>query len=118
MPSLEPFMKEAIAEARVSLREGNHGFGAVIVRENRIIASAHDTEETDADPTAHAESTVIRRACGIIGKDLSSCTLVCTHEPCPMCAGAIVWARIPVVAFGYAIADAVAQGRSRMDDPL
>ena len=107
-------MRIAIEEARKSLREGNHGFGAVVVAHGQILAAAHDTEETDADPTAHAEMAAIRQAGCQIGKDLSSCTFVCTHEPCPMCAAAIVWAKIPHVAFGYGIADALAEGRTRI----
>lgn len=100
--------------ARKSLREGNHGFGAVVVAHGQILATTHDTEETDADPTAHAEMAAIRQASRQVGKDLSSRTLVCTHEPCPMCAAAIVWAKIPHVAFGYGIADAIAEGRSQI----
>ena len=107
-------MKLAIDEARASLREGNHGFGAVVVTGGEVIATAHDTEETNADPTAHAELTAIRQASLRLGKDLSACTLVCTHEPCPMCAAAIVWARIPRVAFGFGIEDAIAEGRTRI----
>jgi tRNA(adenine34) deaminase len=112
---LENSMKIAIEEARESLREGNHGFGAVIVRDNSIIARAHDTEETETDPTAHAEMNAIRKASTLVGKDLSTCILISTHEPCPMCATAIVWAQIQTVAFGYAISDAVAQGRRRIE---
>jgi tRNA(adenine34) deaminase len=111
---MEEYMRIAIAEARTSLRVGNHGFGAVVLAHGQILAAAHDTEETDADPTAHAEIAAIRQASGRIGKDLSSCTLVCTHEPCPMCAAAIVWAKIPHVVFGYGIADALAEGRTRI----
>ncbi len=112
---LEGFMRIAIDEARASLREGNHGFGAVIVRDGRILARAHDTEETDADPTAHAELKAIRNAASEIGKNLSTCTLISTHEPCPMCAAAIVWSALPSLVYGYGIADAIRQGRTRMD---
>jgi tRNA(adenine34) deaminase len=112
---LTPIMRIAIEEARESLREGNHGFGAVIVRDGKILARSHDTEETDADPTAHAELRAIREAASHVGKDLSSCMLVCTHEPCPMCAAAIVWSKIPALVYGYSIAEAMRQGRTRMD---
>jgi tRNA(Arg) A34 adenosine deaminase TadA len=107
-------MKVAIEEARVSLREGNHGFGAVVVKNNRIISRVHDCEETQADPTAHAEMGAIREACMQLGKDLSSCAIVSTHEPCPMCAAAIVWAHISTVVYGHSIRDSVAQGRRRI----
>ena len=82
--AFDGIMKVAIEEARVSLREGNRGFGAVVVKKNRIISRAHDCEETQADPTAHAEMGAIRDACVQLGKDLSSCAIVSTHEPCPM----------------------------------
>jgi tRNA(adenine34) deaminase len=55
MTNLEKYMQEAISEAIISLREGNHGFGAVIVKDNEIISKAHDLEETNQDPTSHAE---------------------------------------------------------------
>lgn len=113
--SFNTYMRIAIAEAHQSLREGNHGFGAVITAKEKVLAAAHDTAETGHDPTAHAESNAIREACSILGKHLSECTLISTHEPCPMCAAAIVWARIPTVAFGYTITDAIAQGRTRIN---
>ena len=112
---LTPIMRIAIEEARESLREGNHGFGAVIVRDGKLLARSHDTEETDADPTAHAELRAIREAASHVGKNLSRCLLVCTHEPCPMCAAAIVWSKIPALVYGYGIAEAMRQGRTRMD---
>lgn len=108
-------MKIAIEEAQISLRDGNHGFGAVVARDNRIISRAHDSEETQLDPTAHAEMGAIREACVLLGKDLSSCAIVSTHEPCPMCAAAIVWARIRTVVYGYSIQYSVAQGRQRIE---
>jgi tRNA(adenine34) deaminase len=111
---LESHMRIAIREAETSLREGNHGFGAVITKNNEIVAREHDTDETDNDPTAHAELKAIRKASSALGKDLSSCTLVSTHEPCPMCAGAIVWSQLKHVAYGYGIFDALTQGRRRI----
>jgi tRNA(adenine34) deaminase len=108
-----PFMQVAIGEARQSLREGNRGFGAVILKDNTILAQAHDREETDQDPTSHAELNAIRMACSRAGKDLSGTVLLSTHEPCSMCVGAILWARIPHVVYGYGIADEAHQGRDR-----
>jgi tRNA(adenine34) deaminase len=112
--SSEQFMRVAIGEARRSLREGNHGFGAVIVRNGEPVASAHDTEETDQDPTAHAEMNAVRKASALVGKDLSGCLLFCTHEPCPMCATAILWAHLPFVAYGVGIEESLEQGRNRI----
>jgi tRNA(adenine34) deaminase len=108
------YMQQAIAQARVSLREGNNGFGAVVVREGKIIARAHDQEDTTGDPTAHAEIIAIRRACRKVGKNLADCLLVSTHEPCPMCATAVIWAGLTEIAYGYSIKQALDQGRRRI----
>ena len=115
--SLERHMSAAIEEAETSLREGNHGFGAVIARGDDVVAREHDTEETESDPTAHAESKAIRKASAVLGKDLAGCVLVSTHEPCPMCAGAIVWSGLRRIAYGIGIPDAMAQGRRRLGLP-
>jgi tRNA(Arg) A34 adenosine deaminase TadA len=111
-------MHYAIEEAEDSLREGNSGFGAVISRDGGIVARAHDTDTTDGDPTAHAEIKAIRTVSARFGKDLSGCILVATHEPCPMCSTAAVWAGIGEVAFGYTIREAIGQGRRRINLPL
>jgi tRNA(adenine34) deaminase len=111
----EIFMLLAIEEAMMSLREGNCGFGAVIAKNNELIAKAHDTEKTNGDSTAHAEMTVIRSASDKLGRDLSGCVLIATHEPCPMCATAVIWSGITEIAFGYSIKDAIKQGRKRID---
>lgn len=108
-------MRFAIEEAKLSLREGNNGFGSIIVKDGSIIASAHDKEDTDKDSTSHAEINAIREASKILGKKLSGCILVSTHEPCPMCASAIVWSGITEVAYGYSITEAISQGRNRID---
>jgi len=115
---LQELMQVAIEEAKVSLREGNSGFGAVIARGGRIIARAHDTDSTDSDPTAHAEIKAIRSASAHSGGDLKECLLVATHEPCPMCSTAAFWAGIGEIAFGYSIGDAIKQGRRRIDISL
>lgn len=112
---LDQFMRIAIEEAKISLREGNNGFGSVIIKDGNIIVSSHDKEDTENDPTSHAEMNAIREASKIIGKKLSGCILVSTHEPCPMCASAIVWAGITDVAYGYSIDEAVLQGRKRIE---
>lgn len=111
------YMQIAIQQARESLRQGNCGFGSVIFKNNEIVSTAHDTEKTDSDPTAHAEILAIRGAAKKLGRNLEGCAIVSTHEPCPMCAAAIVWAGIQKVAFGFTIQDAIAQGRTRIDMP-
>ena len=89
-------MREALAAGEVPV-------GAVIVHEGRIIAAAHNSRETLHDPTAHAEMIAITQAAGELGDwRLKGCTLYVTLEPCPMCAGAIVQARIPRVVYGAA----------------
>ena len=115
MTVLESAMKTAIHEARLSLREGNHGFGAVLLNEGEIIAQAHDEEETIQDSTSHAELNVIHIASKKLGKNLSKCILLSTHEPCPMCASAIVWSGIHEIGFGYSIKKSLEQGRNRIN---
>ncbi len=91
----EEFMNLAIEEAK----KGDFPFGAVIVRENKIIAKAYNTAKID--PTAHAEVNAIRNACRILNtKDLSGCTLYTTCEPCPMCFFAAWWANISRIVYG------------------
>ncbi|NPV90775.1 MAG: nucleoside deaminase [Firmicutes bacterium] len=113
--SYQSYMREAFQEAKRSLQTGNKGFGAVMVKGGGVIARAHDTEETDQDPTAHAEMKAIREASRLFGKDLAGCVLVSTHEPCPMCATATVWAKVSTLVYGYGIKDALEQGRRRID---
>ena len=111
---LAPYMESAINEAKISLREGNNGFGAVIIKVGRIIASSHDMEDTENDPTSHAEINAIKAASQKLGKRLTGCILVSTHEPCPMCAAAVVWSGISEIAYGYSIREALTQGRKRI----
>ncbi|HEY3424927.1 MAG TPA: nucleoside deaminase [Negativicutes bacterium] len=111
----DKYMKIALKEAKISLCEGNNGFGAVIVKDEKIIAVAHDQEDTLNDPTSHAELNVIKSAAKKLGKNLTGCVLVATHEPCPMCAAAVVWAGISEIAYGYSIKEAILQGRKRIE---
>ena len=97
----EHFMRLALAEAAQALAEGEVPIGALIVHADRVIASAHNQREQLKDPTAHAEMIAITQAAGALGDwRLADCTLYVTLEPCPMCAGAIVQARIPLVVYG------------------
>jgi len=97
----EHFMRLALAEAEAALRENEVPVGAVIVHGGRIIGQAHNQREQLRDPTAHAEMIAITQAAEALGSwRLEGCTLYVTLEPCPMCAGAILQARIPVVVFG------------------
>jgi len=114
---LETFMVVALEEARQSLKDGNCGFGAVVARNGEVIAKAHDTEKTKGDPTAHAEITAVKMAADHLGRDLSGCIVVSTHEPCPMCSTAILWAGIDKIGYGFSIREAIQQGRRRIDLP-
>ncbi|MGA2620083.1 MAG: tRNA adenosine(34) deaminase TadA [Thermoguttaceae bacterium] len=97
----EPFMQQALAEARQALDEDEVPVGAIIVHEGRVIARAHNQRERLRDPTAHAEMIAITQAAqGRQSWRLEGCTLYVTLEPCVMCAGAIVQARIPTLVFG------------------
>jgi tRNA(adenine34) deaminase len=99
----DAFMKMALAEAEAALAEDEVPIGAIIVRNERVIASAHNQRETLRDPTAHAEMIAITQAAESLGSwRLEDCTLYVTLEPCPMCAGGILQARIPIVVYGAA----------------
>ncbi|MDO4569106.1 MAG: tRNA adenosine(34) deaminase TadA [Planctomycetia bacterium] len=99
----ERFMREALAEAECAKSEDEVPIGAVIVHNGRIIARAHNQREQLKDPTAHAEMIAITQAAAVLNDwRLEECTLYVTLEPCPMCAGAILQARLPVVVYGAA----------------
>ena len=89
------FMEEAIRLAVENVEKGKGGpFGAVIVKDGQIVAACGNTVTPDNDPTAHAEVNVIRTACRQLGTfQLTGCEIYCSCEPCPMCLGAIYWAR-------------------------
>lgn len=94
-------MGRALELANAAEAEGEVPVGAVIVHEGRVLAEGHNRTIMDADPTAHAEVVAIRRAAEVVGDwRLIGTTLYVTLEPCAMCAGAIVLARIPRVVFG------------------
>ena len=95
------FMLEALAEAKAALAEGEIPVGAVVVRGGEIIARAHNTREHDGCVLGHAELSAVRLASAVVGDwRLSDCTLYVTLEPCPMCAGAIIGAKLGRVVYG------------------
>ncbi len=101
MTADEIFMREAVTEAKKAALEGEVPVGAVIVRGGEIISRGHNTKESRGIATGHAEIKAIEEACRALGSwRLSDCTLYVTLEPCPMCAGAIVNARVGRVVFG------------------
>jgi tRNA(adenine34) deaminase len=95
------FMARALEQARAAAAMGEVPVGAVLVRGGRIVAEGHNRTVTDADPTAHAEVVVLRRAARAQGDfRLEHTTLYVTLEPCAQCAGSIVLARVPRVVYG------------------
>ena len=99
----ELFLAEALKGARRALRHGDVPIGCVIVKDGRVLSRGHNRREVDQDPTAHAELVAIRRAARKLGSwRLTGCTLYVTLEPCAMCAGAIVLARLPRLVYGAA----------------
>lgn len=100
------FMAVAIEEAIRAVKYGEHPVGAVIVNNNEIVASANNRTHRDIDPTHHAEVVSIRRAARKLNtKRLKGCVLYSTHEPCSMCASAIVLSRLSGVVYGTSIKD-------------
>ncbi|MDY5607419.1 MAG: nucleoside deaminase [Lentihominibacter sp.] len=101
MDKNKAFMAEALKEAALAAEMGEVPIGAVIVRGDEIIAAAHNLVETSKYPTAHAEMLAIRQAATRLGGwRLTGCHMYVTVEPCSMCAGAIVWARIEKLFIG------------------
>ncbi len=95
------FMRESLLEAKKAYHCGEVPIGAVITFQSEIIARAHNEVETRKDPTAHAEMLAIQRAALIIGNHrLLGTTMFVTIEPCGMCAGAMVWARVKQLVYG------------------
>lgn len=94
-------MRLAYQEAEAAMAEGEVPVGAVIVHGEQVIAAAHNQREQLRDPTAHAEMIAITQAAQALGSwRLDDCALYVTLEPCPMCAGAMVQARLPLVVYG------------------
>ena len=104
-------MRLALAEAELAIPHGDVPVGALVVVDGEVIASRHNERELTSDPTAHAEVLAMRDACEQLGTwRLDNATLICTLEPCAMCAGTAVNARIQKVVFGAADVKAGALG--------
>ncbi|RYC70919.1 nucleoside deaminase [Spirosoma sordidisoli] len=108
----EDFLREAIQMAREGMKTGQGGpFGCVIVRNGEIVGRGCNRVTSTNDPTAHAEVEAIRDACRNLGSfQLSDCTLYTSCEPCPMCLGAIYWARPSRIVYGAFHSDAAGAG--------
>ena len=105
------FLRYAIDLARQNVADGGGPFGAIVVKEGRVIASSGNRVTPHLDPTAHAEVMAIRLACQVLGDfQLTDCTLYTSCEPCPMCLGAIYWARLKEVYYACNRLDAASAG--------
>ncbi|HEV7966540.1 MAG TPA: nucleoside deaminase [Candidatus Acidoferrales bacterium] len=106
------FMQEAIQRAVENVRSGRGGpFGAIVVKDGRVIATGTNSVTSTNDPTAHAEVSAIREACRALGAfQLTGCEIYTSCEPCPMCVGAIYWARPDRVYFAATADDAAEAG--------
>jgi len=104
----EKFMKMAIALSEQNVKKALGGpFGAVIVKDGKLIAKSANTVTTSNDPTAHAEVSAIRKACKKLNTfDLTGCVIYTSCEPCPMCLAAIYWARISSIYYANTKSDA------------
>ena len=103
MQDWDAAMRLALVGARSALATGDVPVGAVVLSaDGTVVGAGHNEREAIGDPTAHAEVLAIRRAVAVVGDGwrLTGCTLVCTLEPCPMCAGALVAARVARLVFG------------------
>lgn len=111
------FLNESIKEARKGIKTGKGGpFGAVIVKNGRIIARGCNCVTSKKDPTAHAEVVAIRKACQKLKSfELKDCVIYSSCEPCPMCLGAIYWARLKALYFA---ADRMRAAASDFDDAV
>lgn len=104
-------LREAIELSRLSVERGGGPFGAVVVRDGVTVGRGHNQVVPGADPTAHAEVMAIRDACARLGThDLHGCVIYASCEPCPMCLGAIYWARIERIVQAATRTDAAAAG--------
>jgi tRNA(Arg) A34 adenosine deaminase TadA len=113
----EMFMKEAVLLSEEGLKSNEGGpFGCVIVKDNKIIGRGNNKVTSTNDPTAHAEIIAIREACKALGTfQLEGCEIYTTCEPCPMCLGAIYWARPDIIYYANTRKDASEIG---FDDSL
>ena len=111
-PPNPAFMREAIALSKRSIDSGKGGpFGAVVVKDGKIVGAGHNEVTSTNDPTAHAEIVAIRRACETLQSfQLTGCELYTSCEPCPMCLGAIYWARPDRVYYANTKMDAADAG--------
>ena len=111
----EGMMAVAIQEAKISRRDGDKGYGAVIALGDRIVGKAHDTAATEGDPSLHAEVNAIRQAVyALDDANLSGAILFSTCEPCPLCSSLAVWANLTTIVYGISIQETAQMGKARI----
>lgn len=108
----EYFMRLALAEAK----KGDAPYGAIIVKDNEVVAVAHNTVKTDSDPSAHAEINVIRSLTAKLkNPSLEGYSIYTTGEPCPMCASACVWSGLSEIVYGASIQDLISVNQAQIN---
>ena len=118
MDAHEKYMKLAIAKAKEGIAAGQSPFGAIVVKQSKVVSAAHNRVWKTCDPTAHAEVNAIREAAKELGTiDLKGSVMYTTCEPCPMCLSAIHWAKIDEVYFGATIQDAANANFKELEFP-
>ena len=114
MEPKKEYMLKAIEVAKESAKTGDYAIGAVIIKDDQIIATGTVRRKIDEDPTAHAEVVAIRNACKKLNsRSLQGCILYSTQECCPMCSAAIFWANISGVVFGAFSKDVINRGTEK-----
>jgi guanine deaminase len=110
-PTDHHWLLQAVDLAVANVADGGGPFGAVIVRDSRLLSSGQNRVTRDLDPTAHAEVVAIREACRVVGDfSLAGCTLYTSCEPCPLCVSSALWARVDRVAYAADRDDAARGG--------
>lgn len=107
----EIYLRQAVEIAKQNIEKGGGPFGAIIVKDNEVVAQCGNSVTNDNDPTAHAEVNCIRSACKNLNTfDLSGCVIYSSCEPCPMCLSAIYWARLDRLVYAATRQDAAGAG--------
>lgn len=107
----EIYLRQAVEIAKQNIEKGGGPFGAIIVKDNEVVAQCGNSVTNDNDPTAHAEVNCIRSACKKLNTfDLSGCVIYSSCEPCPMCLSAIYWARLDRLVYAATRQDAAGAG--------
>lgn len=107
----EIYLRQAVEIAKQNIEKGGGPFGAIIVKDNEIVAQCGNSVTNDNDPTAHAEVNCIRSVCKKLNTfDLSGCVIYSSCEPCPMCLSAIYWARLDKLVYAATRQDAAGAG--------